>query len=175
LFAVVLPLVPPPSSEPDTLWAVDSPYNLVRIVRNGPWLLLKLNDEDGVHSIRNERSAFTGHYYDAFALGPLINPAKHMLVLGMGGGSSIATARITAPGVEVDAVEIDPAVIEAAVRFFGVDPNDAGLHIHIADARRWLARNRDRYDLVQVDLYRGDRISRSTSRLANFLRRFAHI
>ncbi|HLJ74425.1 MAG TPA: fused MFS/spermidine synthase, partial [Thermoanaerobaculia bacterium] len=29
------------------------------------------------------------------------------------------------------------------------------VHIHIADARRWLAQSRDKYDLVQLDVYQG--------------------
>jgi spermidine synthase len=155
LIGVLLPLVPSPTSTPNTLWAADSPYNLVRVVRNGEWLLLKLNEEAGVHTIRNERAALTGHYYDEFALGPLLTPAKRLLVLGLGGGGSIASTRITAPEIEIDAVEIDPKVVEAAVRFFGVNPQDGRLRIHVADARPWLAQNRSRYDLVHVDLYQG--------------------
>ncbi len=78
-----------------------------------------------------------------------------MLVLGMGAGTSIATTRATAPEIEVDAVEIDPKVIEAGVRFFGLQPDENLLRIHLADARPWLIRNRAKYDLAQIDLYQG--------------------
>ena len=155
LMVAMLPLVPQRTWPPSTLWAADSPYNLVRVVRNGKWLILKLNDERGVHTIRDERSGWTGHYYDDFALGPLLAPAKRLLVLGLGGGGSIASTRMTAPDIDVDAVEIDPKVVEAATRFFGVNPQDDKLRIYVADARPWLASNRDNYDLVQVDLYQG--------------------
>jgi spermidine synthase len=114
-----------------------------------------LNDERGVHTIRDDRTGWTGHYYDEFVLGPLLTPAKHLLVLGMGGGGSIAATKVTAPEVEVDAVEIDPKVVEAATHFFGVNPQDSKLHIYVADARPWLAANRNTYDLVHVDLYQG--------------------
>jgi len=139
----------------NTLWAVESPYNLVRVVRNGRWLILKLNDERGVHTIRDERTGWTGHYYDDFALGPLLVPAQRLLVLGMGGGSSIASTRVTAPDIDTDAVEIDPRVVEAASRFFGLKLEDPKLRVHIADARPWLASNSDHYDLVHLDLYQG--------------------
>jgi len=138
-----------------TVWAAESAYNLVRVVRSGDWLLLKLNDGGGVHTMRNRRSEFTGHYYDDFALGPLLSPAKHVLVLGMGGGGSIAATRMAAPQVDVDAVEIDAKVVEASQRFFGVDASDKKLHVYVADARPWLARSRSSYDLVHVDLYQG--------------------
>ncbi len=148
-------LVPPPAWPGGTVWAVDSPYNLVRVVRNGNWLLLKLNDEGGVHTILDERTGWTGHYYDDFALGPMLVPAKRLLVLGLGGGGSIASTRITAPGVEVDAVEIDPRVVEAATRFFGLNLHDGKLRTYVADARPWLAGSQNAYDLVHVDLYQG--------------------
>ena len=59
--------------------------------------------------------------------------------------------RSVAPNIDVDAVEIDPKVVDAAVRFFGV----TNVRMHIADARRWLAQNHDAYDLVQLDVYQG--------------------
>lgn len=155
LLAATLRLVPLQVSSSDTVWAADSPYNLVRVVRNGPLLLLKLNDDRGVHTIRNQQSSLTGYYYDEFAIGPLLVPAKRLLVLGMGGGGSIASTQVTAPNIDIDAVEIDPKVVEAAVRYFAVNPQDSKLHIHVADARPWLAHHADRCDLVHVDLYQG--------------------
>jgi predicted membrane-bound spermidine synthase len=155
LIAVALPFAPPPTWSGDTIWAVESPYSLVRVIRNGRWLILKLNGDGGAHAIRDVGGGLTGHYFDDFALGPLLAPAKTLLVLGLGGGASIASTRLTAPEVMIDAVDIDPTVVEAANRFFELKPDDGRLHIHVADARPWLAGNRRRYDLVHVDLYQG--------------------
>jgi hypothetical protein len=55
----------------------------------------------------------------------------------------------------VDAVEIDPQVVEAGHRCFGVRRDDPRLRIHVADARRWLAENIGEVDIVQVDLFQG--------------------
>lgn len=154
LIALLL-LVPQRSWPAGTIWTGESAYNEVRVERQGQWLWLKLNAYDNVHTIRNERTGFTGHYYDDFALGPILTPAKRLLVLGLGGGGSIASTRMTAPEIEVDAVEIDPKVVEAAQRFFGVNPQDGKLRVHVADARPWLAKNRGSYELVHVDLYAG--------------------
>ena len=155
LLALILRFVPVATFSQSTIWVAESPYNLVQVVRNGKWVILKLNEEGGVHTIRDERTGWTGHYYDDFALGPLLTPARHLLVLGLGGGGSITSTRITAPAIDVDAVEIDPKVVEAAIRFFGIDLQDRGLRIHVADARPWLARTQQSYDLVHVDLYQG--------------------
>jgi predicted membrane-bound spermidine synthase len=137
----VLHFVPETTWSHSTVWVQESPYNLVRVVRDGPRLMLKLNDESGIHTIRDELTGWTGQYYDDFALGPLLAPAHRLLVLGMAGGGSIASTRITAPEIDIDAVEIDPKVVEAATRFFGMNPQDGLLHIYVADARPWLTRN----------------------------------
>jgi len=157
-FVVILAtarIVPVATWPASTIWAEESLYNLVRVVRSGDRLILKLNDEGGVHTIRNESTGWTGQYYDDFALGPLLVPAHRLLVLGMAGGGSIVATRSTAPEVEIDAVEIDAKVVEAATRFFGMNADDKSLHIHIADARPWLAKSREKYDVVHVDLYQG--------------------
>ena len=155
IIVAVMMFVPRQSWPAGTVWAGESAYNEVRVERKGQWLWLKLNDDNDVHTIRNEWTGFTGHYYDDFALGPLLTPAKRLLVLGLGGGGSIESTRMTAPEIEVDAVEIDPKVVEAGERFFGMNPGDERLRVHVADARPWLGKNHSRYDLVHVDLYQG--------------------
>src|SRR5579884_1001028 len=135
------------------LWAEESPYNLVRVVRRGNERFLQLNNSSSVQTVQADAGP-SGYYYDAFALGPLFTPGRRMLVLGMGGGASIHAARITAPDIDIDAVEIDAKVVEAAWRWFGIRESNR-LRIHVADARRWLARTRSVYDLVELDLYQG--------------------
>jgi spermidine synthase len=138
----------------NTIWTRESAYNLIRVVRQGDRTILMLNSRNSVHTVRDQATGWTGRYYDDFALGPLLAPSQRALSLGMGGGGSIHAARLTAPGLEFDAVEIDPLVVEAAQRFFGLLP-DARLRIHVADARPWLMRSPDHFDLVQLDLYHG--------------------
>ncbi len=139
----------------NTVWTGESAYNLIRVVRRGTRTMLLLNHKSSVHTIREEANPWTGSYYDLFALGPLLVRTDRALVLGMGAGQSIASMRVTAPQVAIDAVEIDPAVVRAAIQWFGLDPSSPGLRIHVADARPWLRKNRDSYDLVQIDLYQG--------------------
>ncbi len=150
-----LALVPGLGWSDGSVWTAESTYNLVRVVRLGSQWMLQLNRPSSIQTVRDERMVWTGYYYDRFALGPLLVPARNALVLGMGAGASIQSMRVTAPDVVIDAVEIDPKVIEAAVRWFRMDPTDARLRIHAGDARRWLLRDPGRYDLVQLDVYQG--------------------
>lgn len=152
-----LPLAPENTWSQGTVWAGESAYNLIRVVHSGHSLLLMLNDENSIHTIRNETAGWTGHYYDEFALGPLLvgASARRLLVLGMGAGGSITATRASAPAIQIDAVEIDPKVVEAGVRFFGLPRDDERLHIHVADARPWLMQDQGSYELVHIDLYQG--------------------
>jgi spermidine synthase len=72
----------------------------------------------------------------------------------MGGGASIRALRSADPRADIDAVEIDPVVVEVAVRHFGVEPGPL-LRIHTRDARRFLAASGESYDVIQSDLFRG--------------------
>ena len=166
ILTVALAVVPLPSLlfvpgfgwSDGSVWTTESAYNLVRVVRFGSQWMLQLNQPAGIQTVREEGSVWTGYYYDQFALGPLLVPLAappRVLILGMGAGASIHTLRATAPDATIDAVEIDPKVVEAAIRWFHIDASDARLHIHTADARRWLLRNPDRYDVVQLDVYQG--------------------
>ena len=157
LAAMLVPLLLAPGlgwSE-GTVWTAESSYNLVRVVQNGGQWLLQLNHPSSIHTVRDQSGVWTGYYFDYFALGPLMVPGRRALVLGMGAGGSVRSMRLTAPEIAIDAVEIDPRVVEAATRWFGVDPADARLRIHVMDARLFLARDGGRYDLVQLDVYQG--------------------
>jgi spermidine synthase len=152
--SLLLALAPGVAWSEGSVWIAESSYNVVRVVQRGGQRVLQLNHPASVHSVR-EAGAWTGLYYDAFALGPLLVPGRRALVLGMGAGGNIRSMRLTAPEIEVDAVEIDPRVVDAARLFFGIEPDQQRLRLHVMDARRFLARNRGVYDLVQLDVYQG--------------------
>ena len=144
---------PPPGQQ--IIWTDESPYNLVRVIRSDNQIMLLLNDQTGAQTIKNKTGPWTGSYYDDFALAPLLVSAHRALVLGMGGGGSIATTLAAAPDCAIDAVEIDAKVIDAADRFFAVHPRPGRLDIDLADARPWLASHGGLYDIIHVDLYHG--------------------
>ncbi len=85
----------------------------------------------------------------AYAYRPQLRSA---LVLGLGAG--IVPMRLARQGVAVEVVEIDPASLAAASRFFGFDAER--VPVRIADARTQLARCARRYDVIVVDLFHGD-------------------
>ena len=56
------------------------------------------------------------------------------------------------PDAEIDGVELDPAVSRVGRRYFGLEDNPR-LTVHDADARPFLRRSDELYDLVIVDAY----------------------
>jgi predicted membrane-bound spermidine synthase len=62
--------------------------------------------------------------------------------------------RFAGLGAAVEVVEIDPASLTAAHRFFGFD--GSRIKVHLADARTHLKGCERRYDVVVVDLFHGD-------------------
>lgn len=75
------------------------------------------------------------------------------LILGMGGGSVIETLRTdfnyTKP---IDAVEIDPVIIDIANTEFGISENET-LKIYCADASVFIKQNTKHFDLIIIDLF----------------------
>jgi SAM-dependent methyltransferase len=76
-----------------------------------------------------------------------------MLVIGNAGGTIARAYWRFYPGVQIDGVEIDPAVTEAGRRFLGLGDNP-NLRVITDDGRPFLQLTERRYDLIVVDAYR---------------------
>ena len=92
-------------------------------------------------------------YTKYFHLGMLFNPASTD-VLFVGGGGFTGPKNFVAlyPDVKVDAIEIDPDVIDAAKSYFDLKEN-ARLQVFNEDARRHLSTFDKKYDLIVLDAY----------------------
>ena len=75
-------------------------------------------------------------------------------VLCIGLGVGIVPMEFALQGARVDVVEINPAVVPVAVRFFDLQADR--LHLTIDDGRHFLNRCRKQYDAVILDAFLGD-------------------
>jgi len=75
-------------------------------------------------------------------------------VLCIGLGVGIVPMDFARQGARVDVVEINPAVVPVAVRFFGLQTNQ--LNLTLDDGRHFLNRCRKQYDVVVLDAFLGD-------------------
>ncbi|MFD1016877.1 spermidine synthase [Winogradskyella rapida] len=82
-----------------------------------------------------------------------LSDVHSVLILGMGGGSVIKTLRDDFNYLNpIEAVEIDPVIVEIAKHEFGITENK-NLKIHCADAFEFITANSKAFDLIIVDLY----------------------
>jgi len=97
-------------------------------------------------------------YTRAFSLAA-IYPAeiKRVLVLGLGGGSIPVYLHRFLPEAAIDVVEIDPGIISAAKKYFGIRETSR-LHLIESDGRVYLNRHPEPYDLIIVDVFTGSYI-----------------
>ena len=84
----------------------------------------------------------------------LVEPQpRRVLIVGLGGGGMIRFLEKVDPQVQVDAVEIDPLVIEVADKFFGVRSSEH-VAIHEADGLKFIAEAPPgRYDAAYLDAF----------------------
>jgi spermidine synthase len=97
----------------------------------------------------------TGHfeYTEYFQMPFLWNPdIKTVLMAGLGGGSTQRAFQHYFTNVTADTVEIDPAVVEVAKKYFTVTESPI-LRIHTNDARFFLAHTTSKYDVILMDAY----------------------
>jgi spermidine synthase len=142
------------ASEGRVLYEVESPYQFVQVVERDGARRLFLNEGIAVHSIWRPNTVLTGGVWDAFLAVPALldHPPRRAAILGNAGGTIARAFGRFWPDVEIDGVEIDPAVSEAGRRYLGMNDNPR-LVVHDADARPFLRRTDKQYDLIYVDAY----------------------
>lgn len=100
--------------------------------------------------------------YTRMMLGSLlVKPdPKRILVVGLGGGTLPMALRDMFPDIDIDVVEIDPAVTRVAEKFFGFK-RDAKLNVHEEDGRVFVKkaiRAGTKYDIVMLDAFEDEYI-----------------
>src|SRR6516162_2272704 len=77
-----------------------------------------------------------------------------ILEIGFGGGRTSWYLHRFLPKVQVTSVELDPAVLELAKKYFGIkeEPN---FQVVNRDGRLFLSESKERYDIIMIDAYRG--------------------
>jgi spermidine synthase len=85
---------------------------------------------------------------------------RRMLVIGLGGGTVPTFLHRKLPELQIDVVELDPAVIEVAKSHFGF-AEDRRLQAHAGDGRRFIEQRQEGdalYDLVLLDAFDAEEV-----------------
>ena len=91
----------------------------------------------------------------------LLDPMpSNVLIIGLGGGTLPTTLAALYAYAHIDIVELDPAVVVVAKKYFGFVPT-TNMRVFEQDARVWVKRAAaapTRYDLIMLDAFNGDYI-----------------
>jgi spermidine synthase len=80
---------------------------------------------------------------------------ERILVLGLGAGSCLIPLTKKWPQAEIAGVEIDPKMIQLGKKFFRL--SDYNLEIKIEDAINFVSKTQQKFDLVLIDLFSGEK------------------
>jgi spermidine synthase len=137
---------------------LETEYNNIYINKVGPFLSMstRVRNEINYHSIVDLKDADDLQVpYTRLMAAALLYPQtiQRILMVGLGGGSISTYLGRAMPDVEIDVVELDPGVIAAGRKYFGLQETDKVRFID-SDGRVFLNRNKEPYDLIMLDAYR---------------------
>lgn len=81
-----------------------------------------------------------------------VSEPRRMLMVGVGGGSLPMFLRAAFPSAHIDAVDCDAEVLDVARRYLGFR-EDAQLHAHLEDGRRFIEAPGPAYDVILLDAF----------------------
>ena len=151
-------LVIPPGAvkaQSGLLFEDESRYQFIQVVERDGVRRLYLDEGLATHSVWRRNEVLTGGVWDTYlaVVDLLGRPPERVAMLGNAAGTAARAYARYYPFVEIDGVELDPAVSEAGRRYFGMG-EIPGLAVHDEDARSFLRRTDERYDVIIVDAYR---------------------
>src|SRR5579872_5943204 len=148
----------PLKPQPGLIYDQESFYNYIQVVREKDGTMeLILNEGHAIHSIYNPNELLTGWYWDYFLAAPYFNPGpvprqvKRIAIIGLAGGTIARQYTAVYPGVQIDGVELDPAIVQVGRKYFGMtEPN---LHVTVGDGRAFMRITHQTYDVVAIDAF----------------------
>jgi spermidine synthase len=145
------------SSEGRVIYETETEYQYARVVQYPDGVRrLELNEGHAIHSTYHPGGVLTGGYWDGLLVDPfaaLPSAPRRVAMLGTAAGTVARSYARYLPSSRVDAVEIDGELLDIGRRYFGLSPRPQ-LRTITEDARPFLRRTPDRYDVIMVDAYR---------------------
>ncbi len=144
--------------------AVETPHSNIRLIKgysenNRPVLYMATDPgyaQSGTYLDNPSELMFK--YTKYYALGTVLFPKTEQILMLGGGGYSVPKWLLAGHGglngekLRLDVVELDSGMTKLAKASFGL-PDDKRMNIYHDDARRFINRNTNKYDLVFVDVF----------------------
>jgi len=135
-----------------------SAFSHIRVRRAGDVRALTFVRDNGQEVIQSRVDLAAPHtlvspYARSMFASYLYQPQpRRVLIVGLGGGAMVRFLAHHEPHVQIDAVEIDPAVVRLADQYFGVR-SGGNVRVHTADAVGFVESVTDRYDMILMDAF----------------------
>jgi spermidine synthase len=136
-----------------------STYNNIYVYKDGPQVSMTFGHNkrfytESIYDTTNEL-ALPVTYTRFMTVGlAYASGLDNMLEIGFGGGRTAWYLHKHLPAMEITAVELDPAVVELAIKYFGIRKSER-FRIEVADGRRYMLKSDARWNIIMVDAYRG--------------------
>jgi spermidine synthase len=158
----VLSLVVVSSAEDKVLYEKQSDFNYIIVSENEKGLRTLWFDDMGgaMQSVvkPGDPDEIVLGYAKVMPLGlTVIEEPKRVLIVGLGGGTLPMFLRKHYPKMQIDIVDIDPAVVEVAKKYFGFKEDD-NMKAYVKDGRKFIEENKDPYDIIFLDAFGADNI-----------------
>lgn len=171
----LLLVVPPANAAEKILLERDSAYHRLFVTEEGNYRWLRADNIWHTQMDLRDPQGRGLPYADYVDIAFVFNPEiRKVLVVGLGGGTVPKRFVRDYSNLVVDAVEIDPAVISIAKRYFYVKEGPR-LRIHEADGRQFLRRSKEKWDLILLDAYYADTVPFFLTTTEFFLIAKAHL
>ena len=131
---------------------VDTAFQQVEVWKNDRQCEFRV--AGAIHAWWHERRYLTGLAWDNIAAAALLRregPPSSILMLGLAGGTAMRVLRHLLPGCRLVAVDIDSEIV--ALAELNMELGRLGIEVHIADAYQWIAKCREKFDVVIDDVY----------------------
>jgi spermidine synthase len=149
---------PPSTAGLRLRYSKDTRYHRLSVADDATTRYLRFDNTYQSGMVLDRPFATAFDYADSFHLLRAYNPdARDVLFIGLGGGSSPKRLWRDFPDLRVQAVELDPVVVDVAYRYFSL-PRDRRLRVAVDDGRRYLARDDRRWDAILIDAFFADAI-----------------
>ena len=136
----------------------DSQYHRIAVVEDELSRYLRFDSSFQSGMFKDDPFATRFDYSDYLQLPFAYRPqTRRVLYIGLGGGSAPKRTWRDFPAARIDAVELDPAVVDVAYEFFAL-PRDPRLRVITEDGRRFLATNEGPWDTIVIDAFYSDSI-----------------
>jgi spermidine synthase len=135
-----------------------SAFSRIRVRRDGDVRAMTFVRNNGQEAVQSRvdltapqtlLSPYAHGMFASYLYGP---KPRRVLIVGLGGGAMVRFLTHHEPQVQIDAVEIDPVVVKLADQYFEVR-SGGNVHVHTADAVKFVEATTDRYDLILMDAF----------------------